>query len=82
MPPTRWRCEQFFGKLDRHDIRMRFASPRAFSVHLFLPIVGTPAEGMAFTAVGGADTVLGIDSRPLPIAVMHYRSRNASSLRI
>jgi acetyltransferase len=53
-------CEQFFGKLDRHDIRMRFASQRAFSVHLFFPSAGTLAKGIGFAAVDGVDTVLGI----------------------
>jgi GNAT superfamily N-acetyltransferase len=59
-PSDRLACEQFFGKLDRHHIRMRFASPGASSVDLFFPGAGKRAEGTALAAVDGADTILGI----------------------
>ena len=53
-------CEQFFGKLDRYDIRMRFASAGASSADLFFPDAGKRAEGIALAAVDGADVILGI----------------------
>lgn len=49
-------CEEFFRSLDRDDIRMRFASPRAYSSDLFLRDPGTTTVA----AVDPMGAVLGI----------------------
>lgn len=53
-------CNVFFDHLDRHDVRMRFASPRTFSFHHFLPGLARTDEGVAFAAVDAAEMILGV----------------------
>ncbi len=53
-------CELFFRRLDPHDVRMRFASPRAFSADLLLPRSSSAAASAAFAAVDPTDAILGI----------------------
>lgn len=76
-------CELFFKSLDSHDVRMRFASPKAFSVDLFLPGSGGTAAGVAFAAVDPMDAVLGVinlvclssDSAEVAIVIRSDRKR-------
>jgi GNAT superfamily N-acetyltransferase len=51
-------CYVFFKHLHPDDVRMRFASPRAYSFSLFLPCIA--GRSLAFAAVNAADMIVGV----------------------